>query len=158
MLALAVGIGRMAAEIVFAESGGDMGQFATAHHLASWIGVCPGQNESAGVNKSGRTRHGNTNLKRVLGVAALAAIRSRDTYLAVFFRRISARRGGKRALVAGMHKIAIAVWHVLHDHVPYLELGADYFTRRDPARAMRRMLKESNTLGLTIRFEPVATA
>ncbi|MDQ0605171.1 transposase [Streptomyces canus] len=152
------GIGRMAAEIVFAETGGDMSQFATAHHLASWIGVCPGQNESAGVNKSGRTRHGNTNLKRVLGVAALAAIRSRDTYLAVFFRRISARRGDKRALVAVMHKIAIAVWHVLHDHVPYLELGADYFTRRDPARAMRRMLKEANTLGLTIRFEPVATA
>ncbi|MCW8102238.1 hypothetical protein OOZ58_37680 [Streptomyces tauricus] len=110
------------------------------------------------MNKSGRPRHGNTNLKRVLGVAALAAIRSRDTYYAVFFRRISARQGGKRALVAVMHKIPIAVWLVLHDHVPYRELGADHFTRRDAARAIRRMLKEANTLGLTIRFEPVATA
>lgn len=149
------GVGRLAAEVILAETGGDMTQFATAQHLASWIGVCPGQNESAGISKSGRTRHGNSNLKRLLGVAAMAAIRNKASYLSVFFRRVSARRGGKRALVAVMHKIAIAIWHVLNDHAPYRELGADYFTKRDPARAMRRMTKEANSLGLTIRFDPI---
>lgn len=152
------GIGRLAAEIVIAETGGDMAQFATAHHLASWIGVCPGQNESAGVSKSGKTRHGNSSLKRLLGVAAMAAIRNKDSYLAVFFRRIAARRGGKRALVAVMHKLVIAIWHVLHDHAPYHELGADYFAKRNPERAMRRMTKEANSLGLTVRFEPIAAS
>ncbi|WP_371749862.1 IS110 family transposase [Streptomyces sp. NBC_01283] len=149
------GIGRLAAEIIIAETGGDMAQFATAQQLASWIGVCPGQNESAGVSKSGRTRPGNSNLKRLLGTAAMTAIRNKDSYLAVFYRRIAARRGGRRALVAVMHKLAIAIWHVLHDKAPYHELGADYFSKRNPERAMRRMLKEANSLGLTIRFEPI---
>lgn len=121
------GIGRLAAEIVIAETGGDMTQFASAHRLASCIGVCPGQYESDGG----------------------------DSYLGVFFRRLAARRGGKRALVAVMHKLAIAIWHVLHDKARYRELGADHFTRRDPERAMRRMIKEANSLGLTIRFEPI---
>ncbi|MFJ3309622.1 IS110 family transposase [Streptomyces sp. NPDC086549] len=149
------GIGRLGAEIIIAETGGDMTQFASAHHLASWIGVCPGQNESAGVSRSGRTRPGNSNLKRLLGIAAMVAIRNKNSYLGVFFRRLAARRGGKRALVAVMHKLAIAIWHVLHDKTHYRELGADHFTRRDPERAMRRMLKEANSLGLTIRFEPI---
>ncbi|KPI11101.1 transposase IS116/IS110/IS902 family protein [Actinobacteria bacterium OV450] len=109
-----------------------MAQFASAHRLASWIGVCPGQNESVGVNRSGRTRPGNKDLKRLLGIAAMVAIRKKDSYLGVFFRRLAARRGGKRALVAVLHKLAIAIWHVLHDHTPYRELGADHFTRRDP--------------------------
>ena len=87
------GIGRTAAEIILSETGGDMITFATAGHLASWIGVCPGVNESAGVNKSGHTRHGNANLKRVLGVAAMAAIKQKDSYYAVYYRRIAARRG-----------------------------------------------------------------
>jgi transposase len=150
------GIGQAAAQIVIAETGGDMAPFATAGHLASWIGVCPGMNESAGVTKSGRTRLGNSNLKRLLGIAAMAAIRDKTSYLAVYYRRIAARRGKQRALVAVMHKLAIAIWHVLHDHVPYHDLGADHFTQRDPQRAMRRMIKEANSLGLTVRFDPIS--
>ncbi|MER7693424.1 transposase [Streptomyces sp. NPDC097610] len=139
-----------------AETGGDMAQFASAHHLASWIGVCPGQNESAGVGKSGRARPGNASLKRLLGIAAMVALKNKDSYLGVFFRRLASRRGGKRALVAVMHKLTIAIRHVLHDHTPYRELGPDHFTRRDPERAMHRMTKEANSLGLTVRFEPIA--
>ncbi len=148
------GISRKAAEIVIAETGGDMTQFATAGHLASWIGVCPGMNESAGVAKSGQTRDGNRNLKRILGVAAMAAIKQKDSYYGAYYRRIAARRGRQRALVAVMHKLAVAIWHVLHDKTPHQDLGADYIAKKNPERAMRRMIREANTLGLTIRFDP----
>ncbi|WP_213457452.1 IS110 family RNA-guided transposase [Rhizomonospora bruguierae] len=152
------GIGLRAAEIILVETGGDMAQFATAGHLASWIGVCPGVNESAGVNKSGKTRDGNTNLKRILGIAALSVTRVKDSYLAAFYRRTAARRGRQKALVAVMHKLAKAIWHVLHDHTIYQDLGGDYLTRRDPARAMRRMTREANALGMTVRFDPIPQA
>ncbi|WP_405542517.1 IS110 family transposase [Streptomyces phaeochromogenes] len=153
------GIGPAAAQIIIAETGGDMAQFATAGHLASWIGVCPGMNESAGVAKSGRTRPGNSNLKRLLGIAAMSVSRSKDGYLSAYYRRIAARRGRQRALVAVMHKLAVAIWHILHNKTRYQDLGTDYFTRRDPERAMRRMTKEANRIGLTVRFEPItATA
>ncbi|WP_165615859.1 IS110 family transposase [Parafrankia irregularis] len=155
LLASIPGIGRLAAEIIIAETGGDMAQFPSAHHLASWIGVCPGQNESAGVNKSGHIRTDNRNLKRLLGIAAMVAIKKKDSYLGAFYRRLAARRGGRHAQVAVMHKLTIAIWHVLHDRVPYRDLGADHFAKRDPERAMRRMIKQANSLGLTIRFEPI---
>lgn len=106
-------------------------------------------------NKSAKTRHGNTHLKRVLGVAALSAIRTKDTYYSVFYRRIAARRGGKRALVAVMHKIVIAIWHVLKHKTAFRDLGADYLPKRDPKRAMRCMRREANNLVLTIRFDPI---
>lgn len=149
------GIGRTAAEIIISETGGDMAPFATAGHLASWIGVCPGMNESAGVNKSGHTRHGNANLKRVLGTAAMAAIRKKDSYYAVYYRRVATRRGGQRALVAVMHKLVIAIWHVLHDKVVHRDLGAEHFSRRDPQRTMRQIIRQANALGMTVRFDPI---
>jgi transposase len=152
------GIGRRAAEIIIAETGGDMAPFASAAHLASWIGVCPGMNESAGVVKSGHVRDGNGNLKRVLGVAAMAAIKQKDSYYGVYYRRLAARRGRQRALVAVMNKLAIAIWHVLHDKVKHKDLGADYFAKRDPQRAMKRMVREANALGMTVRFDPTPAA
>ncbi|MFI6986685.1 transposase [Embleya sp. NPDC050154] len=150
------GIDRLGAEIIIAETGGDMAQFASANHLASRTGVRPGQNESDGVNRSGRTRPGNSNPKRLLGIAAMDAIRRKDSHLAVFFRRIAARRVGRRALVAVMHKPTIVIRHVLHDKTAHRELGTDHFTKRDPERAMRRMIRQANDLGPTIRFEPIA--
>ncbi|MET9074440.1 transposase [Streptomyces sp. NPDC004232] len=128
-----------------------MAQFATAGHLACWIEVCPGMNESAGVNKSGRTRQG-SNHKRVLGVAAMAAIRNKDCYLSAYYRRVATWRGRRRAQVAVIHKTAIAIWHILRNKTTDQDLGADYFTRRDPERAIRRMTKEANRLGLTVRL------
>jgi hypothetical protein len=115
-------------------------------------------NESAGVAKSGHTRDGNGNLKRVLGVAAMAAVKQKDSYYGVYYRRMAARRGRQRALVAVMHKLAVAIWHVLHDKVEHKDLGADYFAKRDPERAMRRMVHEANVLGMTVRFDPLPTA
>jgi transposase len=91
------GVARMSAEIIIAETGGDMAHFATAGRLASWIGVCPGMNESAGVDKSGATRRGNANLKRVLGTAAMAAIGKKDSYYGVYYWRLAARRGAPNA-------------------------------------------------------------
>jgi transposase len=152
------GVGRRAAEIIIAETGGDMAPFASAANLASWIGVCPGMNESAGVAKSGHTRGGNGNLKRVLGVAAMAAVKQKDSYYGVYYRRLAARRGRQRALVAVMNKLAVAIWHILHDKVKHKDLGADYFAKRDPERAMRRMVREANALGMTVRFDPIPAA
>jgi hypothetical protein len=110
------------------------------------------------VNKSATTRRGNAHLKKVLGTAALAAIRGKDTYYSVYYRRIAARRGGKRALVALMHKIVIAIWHVLKHKTAFRDLGADYLPKRDPQRAIRRMQREANSLGMTIRFDPIPQA
>lgn len=151
------GIGRTAAQVIISETGGDMSVFASAGHLASWIGVCPGINESAGVNKSARTRHGNTSLKRILGVAAMAAVKDRESYYGAYYRRIALRRGNQRALVAVMHKLAIAIWHVLHDKTVHHDLGADYFTRKNPQRTMRAITKQANAIGLTVTFNPIET-
>lgn len=149
------GIAPTAAQVIWSETGGDMSFFDSPGHLASWIGVCPGMNESAGVNKSAHIRRGNANLKRILGVAAMAAIKQKDTYLAAYYRRLAARRGNQRALVAVMHKLVIAIWHVLTNHVAYQELGVDYLTRRDPQRAIRQITRQANALGLTVRFDPI---
>lgn len=150
------GIDPAAAQIIIAETGGDMAQFATAGHLASWIGVCPGLNESAGVTKSARTRHGNSNLKRLLGIRR--DVRHPEQELLPQRLLPAHRRGRQRALVAVMHKLAIAIWHILRNKTRYQDLGADYFTRHDPERAMRRMTKEANRLGLTVRFDPIQAA
>jgi transposase len=149
------GVARGVAEVVIAETGGDMRRFPTAGRLASWAGLCPGHHESAGRRKSGKTRPGNTWLAGALGNAALTAGRTKDTYLAARYRRLKPRLGTKKTIVAVQHKIVTAVWHMLTDDAEYHDLGADYFTRLDPARAMRRIVHQANALGYTVRFDPV---
>lgn len=149
------GVGQHTAEVIIAETGGDMTRFRTAADLASWAGVCPGHHESAGKRKSGRTRHGNRWLTGALGTAAMAAARTRDTtYLGARYQRLVPRLGKQKSLVALEHSILTAVWHMLTDDVDYHDLGGDYFTRLDPERATRRAIRQLNALGYTVRLDP----
>ncbi|WP_329182839.1 transposase [Actinacidiphila glaucinigra] len=136
-----------------------MSRFRTAGHLASWAGVCPGHHESAGKQKSGRRRHGNRWLGAALGTAAMAASRTRDhTYLGARYMRLMPRLGKKKALVAVEHSILTAVWHMLTQDTGFRDLGGDYYTKHDPERALRRITRQANALGLTVRFEPIEAA
>ena len=158
-LATIPGVGQSVAEVIIAETGGDMSRFRTAAHLASWAGVCPGHHESAGKRKSGKTRHGNRWLVGALGTAAMAAARTKDTtYLGARYQRLAHRIGKKKAIVAVEHSILTAVWHMLTDDLDYTDLGGDYFARLDPEHAMRRIVRQANTLGFTVRFDPIQAA
>jgi transposase len=122
------GVGHRLAEIVVAELGTDLQRFPTAHHLASWAGLCPGNDERAGKRRSGRIRKGNPWLRAALTEAAQADSRSKARYLAAQFRRLAARRGKKRAIIAVAHSILITIYHLLTRGTAYEELGGDYFT------------------------------
>lgn len=133
-----------------------MTAFPTPGHLASWAGVCPGQNESAGKMKSSHTTHGNKYLQGALGVAALAASRSKNTFLAARYRRLATRRGKPRAIVAIEHSILTAVWHMLRNGEAYEELGTDYYTHRDPQRTRNRAIRDLEALGYQVVLTPAA--
>jgi transposase len=150
------GISRVTAEVFIAETGADMGVFPTAGHLASWCGLSPGSNESAGRVKSTKTRPGNPYLKGALGVAALSVVRHKDTYFWAKHRRITARRGPMRALVAVEHAMVIAAWHMLTNGEFYREPGPDYFTRRVPAKTQARAIAQLEALGYKVTLQPLA--
>ena len=133
-LATIPGIDRRTAEAVVAEIGTDMDRFPSSGHLASWVGLCPGNHETAGKRRSGRTAHGNPWLKQALVQAAWGASRTKGTYLAAYYRRLAARRGRKRALVALGHTLLGIIYHLLQDGTDYVDLGGDYFDRRDRER------------------------
>jgi transposase len=153
------GVDTVIAEAIIAEIGADMAAFPTAGQLASWAGICPGQHESAGKQRHGTARPGNSWLQRTLTLAAMAAPRAKGTYLAAQYQRIVPRRGKKRARKAVAHSILIGCWHILHDGVNWDELGGDYFIQRqDPERLARRKLNEIRSLGYTIIATPDGTA
>jgi transposase len=141
------GINRRVAEIVLAEAGSDMTRFPNQHHFASWIGLCPGQNESAGKQKSGRTRKGNRALRCALVEAAHGAVRKKDSYYGAQYRRIAVRRGKKRAIVAVAHSMAIAIYHMVKSKTAYRELGANFFDANNPLRTLNRLAKRIESLG-----------
>ena len=148
------GVGRRTAEVLVAEIGTDMQRFPTAGHCAAWAGMCPGQNESGGKRRSGRTRKGSPWLRSVLIEAARAAARSQGTYLAAQYHRLAARRGAKRAAVAVGHTILKIAYHLLRDGGVYVDLGATYFDARDKTRTVRRAVRRLQNLGYTVTLAP----
>ncbi len=144
------GVGRAMAELLIAEIGVDMTKFPTSAHLAAWAGVAPGSNESAGRQRSGRTRKGNAWLKTALVQAAHGAARMKGTALAAKYRRVAARRGAKRAIMAVAHRLPIIAYHVIARREPYRELGSDYLERRQPVVLVDRLVQRLRQLGVEV--------
>jgi len=149
------GIDRKAAQNIVAEVGADLETFPSAGHLASWVGICPGNHESAGKRKSGRTTKGNKWLRVVLVQCAWAASRSKGTYLKAMYGRLAARRGKKRALVAVGHRLLAIIYNALKQGQSYQELGADYLDKKqDKEQLAQRLLRRLEKLGVKVTVEP----
>ena len=149
------GINRRLAEIIVAEIGLDLKPFEDAEHLASWAGMCPGNNESAGKRKSGKTRKGSKWLRRALTEAAHGAARTKNKYYQSLYRRLAARRGKQRAAIAVGHSLLVTGYHLITRNQTYQDLGANYFDERDREGVKRRALQRLAQLGFQVQLTPV---
>ena len=152
------GVNQRTAEVLWAETGGDMSRFASARHLASWAGMCPGNNESAGKRRSGRTRKGSPWLRHCLVEAAHGAAHTKNKYLSSQYHRLAAHRGKKKALVAVGHSILVIAYHLLTRKQTYSDLGANYFDERDRQAVTKRCVNRLQKLGYQITLEKLQMA
>jgi transposase len=152
------GVDQRGGEMLVAEWGPDMTRFGTADRLAAWSGVAPGNDESAGKKRSGKTRHGNRTLRTGLTQLAHAAARTKGTYLSALYHRLAARRGKKRAIMAVAHSIVVSAFHMLSRHEPYHELGANYFDAHRREHLVDRLTRRIERLGYRVTLAPVPVA
>jgi transposase len=152
------GVGEQIAEVIVSEIGTDMTRFPSDKHLASWAGVCPGNNESAGKRKSGKTTKGSIYLRAGLTQASWAASHTKLTYLAAQHKRLIRRMGKKKALVAVAHSILVIAYHILKNRASYHELGGDYFDRQNVELQRARYIRKLEALGLKVRVEVLSEA
>jgi transposase len=139
------GIGRISAEQIVAETGVDMSRFPTAHHLCSWAGLSPGNNESAGKRKSGKTCKGNKTLKKTLIQCATSAVNKKDSFFSAQYQRLVVRKGRNKAIVAVAHSMLIAIYHVLSGN-EFRDLGAEYYTQFNKEKKIQSLLKQLKKL------------
>jgi transposase len=152
------GVGLRVAEVVVSEIGVDMTRFPTDAHLASWAGLCPGNNESAGKRRSTQTTKGSPYLRAALTQAAWAVAHTKQTYLAAQYHRLARRTGRKKALVAVAHSLLVIVYHVLDRRADYRELGGDYFDRQQHQTQQQRLIKRLERMGLRVTVEALPSA
>ena len=149
------GVNQKVAEVILAELGTDMKRFGSASRAAAWSGMCPANRESGGRRYRARSRFGNKHLKSALTEAGRAAGRSKNTYLGAQYRRLTARRGGKRAALAVGHSVLTIAYHMMERGTKFQELGADYFDRRNPERVKARLVQRLEKMGYEVKLEPV---
>jgi transposase len=152
------GVGETAAVALIAELGTEMGRFPTQRHVASWAGVCPGNRQSGGKRLSSATTPGNSWLQAILGEVAWAIAHTSGNYLSAQFHRLARRRGKQKAVVAVSHRVLVILYHMLRDHQPYTDLGADYFDRLDTQRLQRLHVRRLEQLGYAVTLTPTPAA
>jgi transposase len=149
------GISRINAEQILCETGIDMGRFPTDKHFASWAALCPGNNETGGKRKSGKTRKGNMALKSALTQAATSASRTKGTYFNVMYHRLAARRGKKKAMIAVAHAILLMIYHMLKDNSSYHDLGVNHYNEINRHATVNRSVKRLESMGFKVTIEPL---